>query len=152
MQQSFAAFTAMVGLLSGSAFPAAAASDYAPPPAANTLEQSAETRQAPSFVGDAPLASAPAVSSNQALPEGTQWRYSEFINAVQVGAAACGEHRSARHPGSNRQAACLPHGGCALSARSLCPAWPALSLSQPCMAASLVLASLPPAIPPSTPA
>lgn len=91
MQQNFAAFAAMVGLLSGSASPAAAA-DYAPPPSSSTatLEQSAEARQAPSFVGDAPLASAPAVSSSQSLPEGTQWRYSEFINAVQVGAAIVG--------------------------------------------------------------
>jgi cell division protease FtsH len=32
-----------------------------------------------------PSASAPLVKEEYKLPEGNQWRYSEFINAVQAG-------------------------------------------------------------------
>ena len=89
MQQKFASFAAMLGLVSGAAGPALAADFAPPPPSGNTttLERAAPAAQAPAFLGDAPLAAAPAVaaSSSAGLPEGTQWRYSEFINAVQSG-------------------------------------------------------------------
>ena len=89
VQQKFASFAAMLGLVSGAAGPALAADFAPPPPSGNTttLERAAPAAQAPAFLGDAPLAAAPAVaaSSSAGLPEGTQWRYSEFINAVQSG-------------------------------------------------------------------
>ncbi len=90
LQQKMASFAALMGLASSVAGPVFAA-DFAPPPpsgASNTttLERTAPATQAPSFLGDAPLSAAPAVSSSASgLPEGTQWRYSEFINAVQTG-------------------------------------------------------------------
>lgn len=63
----------------------AQAADYAPPPQQNQQEaqQKQETR---TFEGGA--SQAPAVKSSPSdyqLPEGNQWRYSEFINSVQAG-------------------------------------------------------------------
>jgi len=73
---------ALVGLLASSASPALAA-DFVPPTDTTTTT----TTTAPSsmeFPG-ANVASAPAVSAQGDLPEGTQWRYSEFIGAVKSG-------------------------------------------------------------------
>lgn len=75
LSSAFGSLAAMVGLLSGAATPALAA-DFAPPPAPTSTLELQQTRE---FLGDAPLATAPSVSatSADALPEGTQWRYSE---------------------------------------------------------------------------
>ena len=85
LSQTFGSLAAVLGLLSGPVNPALAA-DFAPPPTANTAV--AEVQQSRAFGGDAQL-TAPAVADGAAaasgLPEGTQWRYSEFINAVQNG-------------------------------------------------------------------
>eukprot|EP00887_Chlorella_sp_A99_P000458 scaffold17.g458.t1 len=78
---------AIVGLLS-SASPALAA-DFVPP-SQNTavVEQQAAAPASLQFPG-ASTAAAPSVSAaptdGSGLPEGTQWRYSEFINAVKAG-------------------------------------------------------------------
>lgn len=77
-----AALAAMVGLLS-SANPALAA-DFAPPPTATLEQQAPATREFPG----ATLSAAPALAAStdaSGLPEGTQWRYSEFIGAVNAG-------------------------------------------------------------------
>lgn len=63
-----------------SASPALAADAMSPPPAA---EATAAARPSMAF----PAATAPPVKAagEYALPEGAQWRYSEFINAVNAG-------------------------------------------------------------------
>ncbi len=62
--------------------PAALAADFTPPPTTTTV-QTADKPQTLEFPS---AGAAPAVTSESAgLPEGTQWRYSEFINAVQNG-------------------------------------------------------------------
>jgi cell division protease FtsH len=75
---------ALAGLVASlSAATPAFAVDYAPAPEANTVV--AEQQQAPSsfnFQGE--TQNAPAVRED-GLPEGNQWRYSEFINAVNSG-------------------------------------------------------------------
>ncbi|KAL3154735.1 ATP-dependent zinc metalloprotease FTSH 1, chloroplastic [Trebouxia sp. C0009 RCD-2024] len=63
----------------------AQAADYAPPPQQNQAQQQ-QKQDTRTFEGGA--SQAPAVkssSSDYQLPEGNQWRYSEFINAVQAG-------------------------------------------------------------------
>ena len=63
----------------------AQAADYAPPPQQNEAQQQ-QKQDTRTFQGGA--SQAPAVkssSSDYQLPEGNQWRYSEFINAVQAG-------------------------------------------------------------------
>jgi cell division protease FtsH len=67
------------GLLTANA--AMAADFYQPPPANNAVVEQNQTREFPA----AAVTSAPAVSATAAsdLPEGSQWRYSEFIGAVQ---------------------------------------------------------------------
>ena len=85
-----ATLAALVGLLSSAAVsPAALAADYAPPPAGApaATEQQAAAPSSLQFPGAAPT-SAPSVYATadaSGLPEGTQWRYSEFIDAVQGG-------------------------------------------------------------------
>lgn len=79
---SAASMAALLGLLSTGS-PAMAA-DFVPPTEANTttIERTQASRDFPG----ATIAAAPAVASNATeLPEGTQWRYSEFIRAVQGG-------------------------------------------------------------------
>ncbi|KAH7625050.1 hypothetical protein Ndes2526B_g00431 [Nannochloris sp. 'desiccata'] len=73
---------ALVGLLASSASPALAA-DFLPP--TDTTTTTTTTSQSSFEFPGADLASAPAVSSQGDLPEGTQWRYSEFIGAVKSG-------------------------------------------------------------------
>jgi cell division protease FtsH len=76
---------ALAGLISSlAAVSPVAAADFLPPQQSNTIV--AEQQQTPSsltFQGSS--ASAPAVRDENALPEGTQWRYSEFISAVESG-------------------------------------------------------------------
>jgi cell division protease FtsH len=60
------------------------AADYAPAPETNTV--TAERTQTPgSFTFQGSSQNAPAVRDEAALPEGNQWRYSEFVSAVQSG-------------------------------------------------------------------
>ena len=73
---------ALIGLLASSASPALAA-DFIPPTETNTT--TVERSQASFEFPGANVTSAPAVSAQGDLPEGTQWRYSEFIGAVKSG-------------------------------------------------------------------
>lgn len=60
------------------------AADYAPAPETNTV--TAERTQTPSsFTFQGSSQNAPAVRDEAALPEGNQWRYSEFVSAVESG-------------------------------------------------------------------
>ncbi len=71
---------ALAGLLSTLvASNAALAADFVPPPTTQSEVQSI------SFAESAPLAAAPDVKSEYQLPEGAQWRYSEFLSAVENG-------------------------------------------------------------------
>lgn len=64
----------------------AAADDFAPPPSTNTAVLEQQQQATRTFVGGDAMMAAPAVAAtNDGLPEGTQWRYSEFIKAVQSG-------------------------------------------------------------------
>lgn len=57
---------------------ARAADAFSPPPVA---EAPAPTKQSMTFQSG----SAPVLKEDFKLPEGNQWRYSEFINAVEAG-------------------------------------------------------------------
>ena len=61
----------------------ALAADFLPPTDANTVTTE-RTQSSLEFPG-ANITSAPAVGATSDLPEGTQWRYSEFIGAVKSG-------------------------------------------------------------------
>ena len=76
-----ASLAALVGLLSSTS-PALAA-DFLPPTETSTTTVE-RTQSSLEFPG-ASISSAPAVSSQGDLPEGAQWRYSEFIGAVKSG-------------------------------------------------------------------
>lgn len=104
LSATFGSLAAVLGLLSGAASPALAA-DFAPPPTNTTTLEQQQTRE---FPGDAPLASAPSVfaGSDYQLPEGTQWRYSEFINAVKVRRRAVGLFQCGSS--TTRPLPCLP--------------------------------------------
>jgi len=92
-QASAAALAALVAALaSGVAAPAPARADaLAPPPAVQQLVQEAPASASPASMFGGQQA-APALAADAApaaaasgLPEGTQWRYSEFIGAVEGG-------------------------------------------------------------------
>ena len=72
-----AALAALVSTLSSTNM--AKAVDFVPPPT-----QTAQAPQTLEFQGQASL-TAPPVSDGYVLPEGAQWRYSEFIGAVENG-------------------------------------------------------------------
>ena len=81
-----AALAGLIGSLSVGSASVANAADYYTPPQGNTETQAKEQQQqSVQFPGS--NQSAPAVKSggDYQLPEGNQWRYSEFINAVQSG-------------------------------------------------------------------
>ena len=89
VQKQTASLTAAAAALLASAVIGSAsvaqAADYAPPPQQNQAQQQ-QKQDTRTFEGGA--SQAPAVkgsSSDYQLPEGNQWRYSEFINAVQAG-------------------------------------------------------------------
>lgn len=89
LQKQTASLPAGVAALLASAVVGSAsiaqAADYAPPPQQNQAQQQ-QKQDTRTFEGGA--SQAPAVkasSSDYQLPEGNQWRYSEFINAVQAG-------------------------------------------------------------------
>lgn len=75
----------LAALLAGACqFNAALAADSFPPPpqsAAEVVQQQRQQQSNAPKIFDAPAPS----SSDLALPEGNQWRYSEFIGAVQAG-------------------------------------------------------------------
>ena len=83
-----AALAALIGTLSVSSADVARAAEYYTPPGSSGGAAEAVRQQAPQSV-EFPAGStavAPAVKSGEfQLPEGNQWRYSEFINAVQAG-------------------------------------------------------------------
>jgi cell division protease FtsH len=76
-----AALAGLIGTLSSS--DVALAADFAPPPQSEQAAPQEATKQTLEF----PSQSAPPVKSDGGyqLPEGNQWRYSEFINAVEAG-------------------------------------------------------------------
>ncbi len=91
--EAFGGLAALLALTSGVA--PAAADDFYAPPATNTavMEQQQAATRTFGGAGDAMLAAPAVAATTDALPEGTQWRYSEFIKAVQngkVGAADAG--------------------------------------------------------------
>ena len=61
------------------------AADYYTPPQGNTETQAKEQQQSVQFPGSNQSAPAVKAGGDYQLPEGNQWRYSEFINAVQSG-------------------------------------------------------------------
>ncbi|KXZ56049.1 hypothetical protein GPECTOR_2g1601 [Gonium pectorale] len=76
---------ALASLLSLSTAGVASAADYyAPPAETNTATATTTAPQSVQFGSSAPL-TAPEVRSEYQLPEGNQWRYSEFVNAVEAG-------------------------------------------------------------------
>jgi cell division protease FtsH len=60
----------------------ARAADFLPPPEPNAI---VAEQQQPSSLTFGSTQNAPAVREDNGLPEGNQWRYSEFISAVQSG-------------------------------------------------------------------
>ena len=62
----------------------AQAADYAPPPQQNQ-QQAQQKTDSRTFQGQSQAPSVYSSPSDYQLPEGNQWRYSEFINAVQAG-------------------------------------------------------------------
>lgn len=81
-----AALAGLIGSLSVSSAGIANAADYYTPPQGNTETQTREQQpQSVQFPGSSQSAPAVKGSSDYQLPEGNQWRYSEFINAVQSG-------------------------------------------------------------------
>jgi cell division protease FtsH len=82
--QAFGGLAALLALTSGAS--PAAADDFFPPPSANTAVMEQQQQATRTFGGGDAMMAAPAVAATtDALPEGTQWRYSEFIKAVQSG-------------------------------------------------------------------
>ena len=79
-----ASLAAMFGFLASSSVGPAIAADIAPPqePMTTTMDRPASSRGEFLNMATAP---APSAQSSLDLPEGTQWRYSEFINAVKAG-------------------------------------------------------------------
>ena len=81
-----AALAGLIGFLSVSSASVANAADYYTPPQGNAEAQAKEqTQSSVQFPGSTQSAPAVKGSSDYQLPEGNQWRYSEFINAVQSG-------------------------------------------------------------------
>ena len=83
-----AALATLIGTLSVSSADVARAAEYYTPPGSSSSTAEAVRQQTPQSV-EFPAGStavAPAVKGGEyQLPEGNQWRYSEFINAVQAG-------------------------------------------------------------------
>ena len=81
-----AALAGLIGSLSVSSASVANAAEYYTPPQGNTETPVKEqTQQSVQFPGSTQSAPAVKGGSDYQLPEGNQWRYSEFINAVQGG-------------------------------------------------------------------
>ena len=77
-----AALAAMVAGLSVSGADVARAAEFYTPPQPQTTQAQPQKAQTLDF----PTSAAPAVKGGEfQLPDGNQWRYSEFINAVQAG-------------------------------------------------------------------
>ncbi len=81
-----AALAALIGTLSVTSANVANAADYYTPPSGNTATETVKESQQSLQFPSGSTAVAPSVKSGDyQLPEGNQWRYSEFINAVQNG-------------------------------------------------------------------
>ncbi|KAF6258897.1 peptidase family M41-domain-containing protein [Scenedesmus sp. NREL 46B-D3] len=77
---------ALAGLVATlSAVKPAAAADFAPAPNTNNTIVAEQTQAPSSFTFQGESTTAPAVRDENALPEGNQWRYSEFVGAVESG-------------------------------------------------------------------
>lgn len=77
---------ALAGLVASlSAVNPAAAADFAPAPNTSNTIVAEQNQAASSFTFQGETTNAPAVRDENALPEGTQWRYSEFVSAVEQG-------------------------------------------------------------------
>jgi len=77
---------ALAGLVAAlSAATPAGAADFFPPQENNTVVAEQAGQQSLTFGGSAGSQQAPALRDDSGLPEGNQWRYSEFIQAVQNG-------------------------------------------------------------------
>ncbi|EYU17514.1 hypothetical protein MIMGU_mgv1a004291mg [Erythranthe guttata] len=78
---------ALAALLFSSITPQAFALDNSPPPAPQVIEIEAQKAVQSSPVAQNLVLNAPKpqAQSNSDLPEGSQWRYSEFLNAVKKG-------------------------------------------------------------------
>ncbi|KAK9915766.1 hypothetical protein WJX75_003910 [Coccomyxa subellipsoidea] len=79
-----AALAAMIGTLSVTSANVANAADYYTPPSGSSTTEAVKQPQQSLEFPSGSTAVAPSVKSGDyQLPEGNQWRYSEFINAVQ---------------------------------------------------------------------
>ena len=79
-----AALAAMIGTLSVTSANVANAADYYTPPSGSSTTETVKQPQQSLEFPSGSTAVAPSVKSGDyQLPEGNQWRYSEFINAVQ---------------------------------------------------------------------
>ena len=77
---------ALASLLTLSTAGVAKAADfYAPPAESNTTTVAADKQQQSMQFGSAAPLTAPEVKAEYQLPEGTQWRYSDFVGAVEKG-------------------------------------------------------------------
>lgn len=77
---------ALASLLSLSAVSVANAAEFSAPPAESTTTTAVATEQATqSLQFGSPVAAPPVKSGEYALPEGAQWRYSDFVGAVEKG-------------------------------------------------------------------
>lgn len=135
-----AALTGLIGTISSANV--ALAADFMAPQEPNAVVTEQQAPQSMMFQGSS-SATAPAVKDESGLPEGNQWRYSEFINAVQVRfippmcltGGAVGGWRALLVVGSMacHAAPCCPHVamGCAAAStlRSLHPIHPAACIA-----------------------
>lgn len=81
-----AALATLIGTLSVTSANVASAADYYTPPSGNNTTETVKQPQQSLEFPSGSTAVAPAVKGGDfQLPEGNQWRYSEFINAVQAG-------------------------------------------------------------------
>jgi cell division protease FtsH len=81
-----AALATLIGTLSVASADVARAADYYTPPSGNTTTtETARPQQSLEFPSGSTAVAPPVKAGDFQLPEGNQWRYSEFINAVQAG-------------------------------------------------------------------
>lgn len=81
-----AALATLIGTLSVTSANVANAADYYTPPSGNSTTETVKQPQQSLEFPSGSTAVAPAVKGGDfQLPEGNQWRYSEFINSVQAG-------------------------------------------------------------------
>ncbi len=100
-----AALAALLGTLSVSSTDVARAAEYyTPPTGKTTTTETARPQQSVEFPSGSTAVAPPVKGGDYQLPEGNQWRYSEFINAVQSGKV---ERVRFSKDGSQLQVCCL---------------------------------------------